>query len=130
VVEPGFIPWEVRATALHPELFVVSLGMWSTLTGGRISARPTRVPADASIVWIGGAATDEDARLVWETLTQRGVTRYAAVIADVAERLFRRDLARLGGVVDIGFFQPFYGAYARELLGQLDGSSVRIDRAR
>jgi hypothetical protein len=85
--------------ALHPELLAVSLGMWSTLTGGRVSARPTPVPADAPIVWIGGAATDEDARVVCETL--RGVTRYAAVVDDVGERLFRRDLARLGAALGI-----------------------------
>jgi hypothetical protein len=116
--------------ALHPELLAVSLGMWSTLTGGRVSARPTPVLADVPIVWIGGAATDEDARVVCETLTHRGVTRYAAVVEDVGERLFRRDLARLGATLGIGFFQPFYRAYARELLGQLDGTFVRIGRPR
>jgi hypothetical protein len=67
---------------------------------------------------------------VWETVTRRGITRYAAVVADVSERLFRRDLARMGGAADLGFFQPFYRAYARELLDLLDGTHVRIGDTR
>jgi hypothetical protein len=114
---------------LHPQLLFALLGVWWSHAGDRVAARPTPVPADAPIAWIGGAPTDEDAHLVWDTLTRRGVTRYAAVVEDVGERLFRRDLARLGGAADIGFFQLFYRAYARELLRGLDGSFVRIGRA-
>jgi len=105
------------------------LGVWWPLSGARVAARPTLVSADAPVMWIGGAATDEDVHLVRDTLTPRGITRYAAAVEDVAERLFRRDLARAGWVADIGFFQPSYRVYARELLAQLDGTFVRIGRA-
>ena len=88
--------------------------------------RPSREPADAPIAWIGGTPTEEDACAVWDTITRRGITRYAAVVEDVGERLFRRDLARVGATLDVGFFQPFYHAYARELLGRLDGTLLRI----
>lgn len=115
---------------MHPELLCASIGIWSTLTGRRAAARRTTGLSDAPVTWIGGAPTDEDARVVWDTLTRRAITRYAAVVEDVGERLFRRDLARMGGAADIGFFQAFYRAYARELLGQLDGLFVRIGRAR
>ena len=113
--------------SLHRGLLPAWLGTRSMLNGGRVA---TPVPTDAPVVWIGGAAPDEDARVVWETLTHRGITRYAAVVDDVGERLFRRDLVRIGGAADIGFFQPFYRVYARELLAQLDGTFVRIGRPR
>ena len=116
--------------SLHRGLLPAWLGTRSMLSGGRVAIRLTTVPADAPVVWTGGAAPDEDARVVWETLTHRGITRYAAVVDDVGERLFRRDLARIGGAADIGFFQPFYRVYARELLAQLDGTFVRIGRPR
>jgi hypothetical protein len=114
---------------LHPALLYASFGLWSALAHHRV-ARPGRELSDAPIAWIGGTPTDEDAGAVWETVTRRGITRYAAVVEDVGERLFRRDLARVGGAVDIGFFQPFYRAYARELLARLDGTLVRIGEAR
>jgi len=113
---------------LPTEFLCTVLGVWWPLFGDRVAARPRLVPADAPVIWIGGAATDEDARLVWDTLTRRGITRYAAVVEDVAERLFRQDLARAGWAADIGFFQPFYRRYARELLAELDGTFVRIER--
>jgi hypothetical protein len=87
---------------------------------------PNAVPADTPVVWIGGGPTDDDARAVWESLTRRGSTSYAAAVDDVGERLFRRDLARVGGSADVGFFQTFYRAYARALLARLDGRVVRI----
>ena len=100
------------------------------MSAHRVAIRLTPVSADARVVWIGGTAPDEDARVVWETLTHRGITRYAAVLDDVGERLFRRDLARIGGAADVGFFQPFYRVYAGELLAQLDETCVRIGRPR
>jgi hypothetical protein len=48
------------------------------------------------------------------------------VLEDVAERLFRRDLAQLGGSADVGFFQPFYRAHAGDVLRRLDGTQIRI----
>jgi hypothetical protein len=114
---------------LHPALLYASFGLWSVLTHNRVG-RPGRELADAPIAWIGGTPTDEDACAVWDAVTRRGITRYAAVVEDVGERLFRRDLARVGGALDIGFFQPFYRAYARELVGRLDGTLLRIGEAR
>ena len=114
---------------LHPALLFASFGLCSALGHNRV-ARATRDLDDAPIAWIGGTPTDEDAFAVWDTVTRRGIGRYAAVVEDVGERLFRRDLARVGGALDIGFFQPFYRAYARELLGRLDGTRLRIGEAR
>jgi len=64
------------------------------------------VPPDAPITWIGSPPDDEDARMVWQTVTREGVATYAALVDRVGERLFRRDLDSLGAVADIGFFQP------------------------
>ncbi len=112
---------------VHAEFMSVSIGIFSALAGGRWdAARPPAVAADAPVVWMGGAPTDDDARAVWETLTRRRVTRYAEVIEDVSERLFRRDLDRVGGAGDIGFLQPFYRRYAREVLARLEGRLLRI----
>jgi len=110
---------------LHPALLYASFGLWSALVYNRV-ARPSRELADAPIVWIGGTPTDEDVCAVWDTVTRCGITRYAAVVEDVGERVFRRDLARVGATLDVGFCQPFYRAYARELLGRLDGTLLRI----
>lgn len=84
------------------------------------------VPADAPITWIGGPPDDEDARMVWETLTHERVARHGALVERVAERLFRRDLRSIGAVADIGFFRPFYVAHARALVAALDGTLLRI----
>ena len=113
---------------LHPDLLCASFGVWSMLS--HLDTRRTHALADAPVAWIGGAPTDEDAHVVWDTITRRRITRYAAVIEDVGERLFRRDRVRVGSLLDIGFLQPFYHAYARELLARLDGSLLRIGGAR
>ena len=84
------------------------------------------VPADAPITGIGSPPDDEDARMVWETITHEGVTTYAALVDRVGERLFRRDLDSLGAAADIGFFRPFYLAHARALVAALDGTRLRI----
>jgi hypothetical protein len=106
---------------VRAELLSVSLGILSGLAGGR-----PETAADEPVVWVGGAPPDDDARAVWETLTRRGFSRYAEVVEDVSERLFRRDLGRVGGAGDIGFLQPFYRRYAREVLARLDGRLLRI----
>jgi hypothetical protein len=112
---------------VHAELVSVSLGIVSALAGGRRHvARRREIDADESVMWIGDAPNEDDARAVWQTLTRRGITRYAEVVEDVAERLFRRDLQRLGGAGDIGFLQPFYRRYAREVLAHLEGRLLRI----
>jgi hypothetical protein len=86
------------------------------------------VPADAPITWIGSPPADEDARVVWDTLVHEGVTRHAALVDRVGERLFRRELRSLGAAADIGFFRPFYVAHARALVAALDGTALRIGR--
>lgn len=112
---------------VHAQLVSASLGIFSALAGGRRDAAPPpAVAADEPVLWIGGAPTDDDARVVWETLTRRGVARYADVVQEVSERLFRRDLGRVGGAGDIGFLQPFYRRYAREVLARLEGRLLRI----
>jgi hypothetical protein len=108
----------------QPGLVSLSIGVLSTLAGGR----PQRgaVASDTRVVWIGGPPADDDARVLWEALTAGGLTSYGAVIEAVGERLFRRDLERIGGAADIGFFQPFYRAYASEILRRLEGAHVRV----
>jgi hypothetical protein len=95
-----------------------------------ISAQPRAIAADTPLVWIGGPPADDDARLVWVAVTARARATYAAVIDETAEHLFHRDLARLGGSADLGLFQPFYRAYAREVVLRLEGTHLRIEDAR
>jgi hypothetical protein len=95
-----------------------------------ISAQPRAIAADTPLVWIGGPPADDDARLVWVAVTARARASYAAVIDETAEHLFHRDLARLGGSADLGFFQPFYRAYAREVVLRLEGTHLRIEDGR
>ena len=108
----------------QPGLVSLSVGVLSTLAGGR----PERgaLAADTRVAWIGGPPADDDARVLWEALTTGERTSFGGVIEAVSERLFRRDLERIGGVADVGFFRPFYRAYAREILRRLEGSQVRI----
>jgi hypothetical protein len=108
----------------QPGLVSLSIGVLSTLAAGR----PNRgaIAADTRVAWTDGPPADDDARVLWEVLTARGLTTYDAVIEAVGERLFRRDLERIGGAADVGFFRPFYRAYAREILRRLEGSQVRI----
>jgi len=94
----------------------------------QVVSSPAVISADARVVWIGGRPEDEDAHVVWDAITRQGLATCGAVIEWVGERLFRRDLERLGGAADIGFFQPFYRAQARQLLGRLVGTAVRIGR--
>ena len=91
-----------------------------------IMSAPTPVPEQAPVTWTGQPPADEEARAVWETLTDERVTAYAALVERVAERLFRRDLETLGAVADIGFFQPFYLAHARRIIAARDGTLLRI----
>jgi len=114
--------------AHHPGLVSLSLGALSL--AGRSSARDHVHPvgADARVVWIGGRATDEDDRAVREALAEATPRPYRAVVDDVADRLFRRDLARLRAVADLGFFHAFYQAQARHVLERLDGVLIRVER--
>ena len=93
-----------------------------------LAATRAPVPADAPITWLGGPPDDEDARIVWETLTRDRIARHGALVERVAERLFRRDLRSIGAAADIGFFRPFYVAHARALVAALDGTTLRIGR--
>jgi len=86
------------------------------------------VPADAAVVWIGDSPGDDQARLVADALGEPRAARYAVLVERVAERLFRRDLATVGAVADLGFFRPFYLAHARRIVTALDGTLLRITR--
>jgi hypothetical protein len=108
----------------QPGLVSVPLGVLLALAGGR--RQPGDIGTDARVVWVGGAPGDDDARTVWEALAGGRLAGYDAVVEDVAERLFRRDLARSGAVADLAFFQSFYRVYARQILQRLDGTDVRI----
>ena len=81
---------------------------------------------DAAVTWIGGTPADEEARVVWQAVTGEHVSRYAALVERVGERLFRRDLEEIGAAADIGFFRPFYRVHARRLIAALDGTLLRI----
>jgi len=72
----------------QPGLVSLSIGALSTLAGGRSKRRV--LAADTRVAWIGGPPSDDDARVLWEALTARGLTGYDAVIEAVSERLFYR----------------------------------------
>jgi hypothetical protein len=86
----------------------------------------TRFAEDAPVAWTGGPPADEDALAVWQAITDDRVATYGAVVQRAGERLFRRDLERLGAAADIGFFQSFYRAHARDLVAALAGTVLRI----
>jgi hypothetical protein len=109
-----------------PELASVSLGVFSAAAIRLRRARPPAIPPTAGVVWIGLAPPDEDARVVWEVLVGREPRTYRALLAVLSDRLLRRDLARVGGLVDLGFLRPLYWAYARDIVRRLAGSQVRI----
>jgi hypothetical protein len=111
----------------HPGLVSMSAGALAMAGRRRPRARPPAIAADAAVVWLGGAATDEDSQAVRDALAGSGPRPYRAVVREVGERVFRRDLARLGGLADVGFLQSFYQAHARSVLRRLDGSQVRIE---
>jgi hypothetical protein len=111
----------------QPGLVSLSIGVLSTLAGGR--PHHGAIAADTRVVWIGGPPADDDARVLWEVLTAGGLTSYDAVVEAVSERLFRRDLERIGAAADVGFFRTFYCTYAREILRRLEGPHVRIGEA-
>jgi hypothetical protein len=92
----------------------------------RVASHAGVVPDDASVAWTAERPDDEDALLVWEAVTRRRLTAYRAVVDWVGEQMFRRDLHRLGARADVGFFQPFYRAHARQLLALLDGLVLHI----
>jgi hypothetical protein len=88
------------------------------------------IAPDAVLVWTGDVPTEDDARLLHAVVTSHPRARHGAVVEEAAERLFRRDRARMGGVADIGFLQPFYCAYAQDLVRRLVGDHLRIEEGR
>jgi hypothetical protein len=117
--------------AHDPALVSLSAGFLTALAGARAAtARPRTIAPEAVLVWTGGPPPDDDARLLHDLVTSRPRARHGEVIDEAAERLFRRDVARLGGAADIGFFQPFYRAYAQELVRRLTGDHLRIEEGR
>jgi len=85
------------------------------------------IPPDAPVAWTGGPPGDDEARVVWESL--RDNPRYGTLVDRVAERLFRQDLAALGGSADVGFFRPLYVVHARRIIAALAGTLLRIGRS-
>jgi len=111
----------------HPGLITLSAGMFAALASERSrSTAGRRISADTPLLWIGSPPADEDDRVVWTVVTAHAPARYADVVAQSADRLFRRDLARLGMTADIGFFQPLYQAYARDVVRRLVGTSLSL----
>lgn len=77
--------------------------------------------------WIEGKVPDtEEARLVWEALTERGLTTSDEVVRYVADTLYWRDLLRGGWATDIRLVRPIYFREARETLERLAGTLVTI----
>jgi hypothetical protein len=112
-------------------LVSLSTGFLAALAGaGGPAARSRPIAPDAVLAWIGGSPPDDDARLLHDVVSARPRARHDEVVAEAAGRLFRRDLARLGGAADIGFLQPFYRAYAQELVRRLVGDHLRIEEPR
>jgi len=109
-----------------PGLVSVSVGVFSAAAGRRLPVRPAAIAANTPVVWIGQSPAGDESQVVLESLAGGQPRAYGAVIEEVGERLFRRDLARLGAPADIGFFRPFYRAHARDLLQRLDGVQIRI----
>jgi hypothetical protein len=115
----------------HPGLISISAGFLAALAGDRSGSTSTRsITPDTLVSWTGDPPADEDARLVWVAVTARAPARYADVIEETAERLFRRDLARLGMTADIGFFLPLYRAYAREVARRLEDTHLGVEDGR
>ena len=83
------------------------------------------------VTWIGGArGTDEDGELVRSAIVDRHFERYGPLVRELAERLFARDNARVGGVADIGFFRSWYLVPARRLLERLEGVAIAVGDSR
>lgn len=77
--------------------------------------------------WIEGGVPDtEETRLVFEALTERGLTTYEEVVRYVADTLYWRDLLRGGWATDIRLVRPIYFREARETLERLAGTLVTI----
>jgi hypothetical protein len=64
-----------------------------------------RIPApDDRLEWIGGDRPEDEAgEVAYEAVVGRGLHRAASVAGCVADLLARRDLARYGPSVDVGF---------------------------
>jgi hypothetical protein len=88
-------------------------------------------PSTAHVVtWIGEPPTfDDDVRLVWSAIVERGLVEDVAIAAAVADGLFRRDIAAAGPSSDAGIFRRLYGREARRLLDGLDGTRIGIEEA-
>jgi hypothetical protein len=109
-----------------PGLVSISVGVFSAAAGRPLPIGPSAIAAETPVVWVGQSPADDESQVVLESLAGGKPRAYVAVIEEVSERLFRRDLARLGAPADIGFFRPFYRAHARDLLQRLDGLQIRI----
>lgn len=94
---------------------------------GRTPSRQWRERQRRPVTWIAqrGPETEEEAS-IWEAVAQLGLPTYRDVGEYVAERMFRADYERYGGVVDLGLLRPLYRRHAYGTLERLDGSVIRI----
>ena len=84
-------------------------------------------PSTQRVTWIGDPpGPDDDARLVWSAIVERGLVLDVEIAALVADVLLRRDLAATGPSSGAGLFRRFYGRHAWRLLFDLDGTRIRI----
>ena len=88
-------------------------------------------PSTAHVVtWIGEPPTfDDDIRVVWSAIVERGLVAEVETAAAVADGLFRRDIATAGPTSDAGIFRRLYRREARRLLDGLDGTRIGIEEA-
>jgi len=82
------------------------------------------------VSWIEGCVPDtEEAGIVHELVTRRGVRTRHALARAVAEELLARDARRVGVAGDVGIFRAWYEAGAERLLEKLDGRTIVIERS-
>ena len=86
--------------------------------------------SDAHVSWIEGRVPDtEEACIVHELITARGVRTRRALAHALAQELFERDRRRVGYLAGIGIFRAWYEAGAERLLDRLNGRAILIETA-
>jgi hypothetical protein len=89
----------------------------------------SKTTADPRVSWIEGHVPEtEEACVVHDVITRRGVRTRHAVARAVAEELFARDRRRVGAEGGIGIFRAWYEAGAERLLDRLNGRAIVIER--
>lgn len=82
------------------------------------------------VSWIEGCVPDsEEACIVHELITRRGLRTRHALARAVADELLARDARRVGVAGDVGIFRAWYETGAERLLANLDGRTIVIERS-